>query len=140
MIQDLYREVILAHYRTPAHRRVLQDATVQFSTSNPLCGDELTVFARLELGQLVEGAYDAVGCSIVHASADMMVDLVKGRPVEDVVRLVGLFQDMMQGEGRDTEVELGEIAVLREVRRFPVRVKCALLPWQALAQGLGARG
>jgi len=136
MVQDLYREVILAHYRSPANRHPLPDATAHGYAHNPLCGDELTVFARVGEQRLVDAAYEAQGCSIAHASADMMVDLVKGKDLREVKRLISLFEEMVEGGDSAPTDQLGALQVFREVRRFPVRVKCAVLPWTTLRASL----
>lgn len=135
MAHDLYRETILAHYRKPSNRRTLENANRSGYSHNPLCGDELTVYARVEDGRVDDGAFEARSCSIVQASADMMIDLLRGRSIADVDKLIARFQELMTGNV-DSAPELGEIEVFREVRKFPVRVKCALLPWETLEHAL----
>ena len=92
VVEDLYREVILQHYRSPRNRRAIPDANVQGFAQNPLCGDEMSVAARVDDGRVVDAAYEARGCSISHASADMMADAVRGKTLAEVGRLVEAFK------------------------------------------------
>lgn len=133
-------DVIMAHYRNPAYRRTVEGANIFGSTNNPLCGDELEVSARLDQDRVTEAGFEARACSIVHASADIMAGLVRGKPTAAVVELATRFEEMMRDENATITPELGELAALREVRRYPVRVKCALLPWSTLKTALQSPG
>lgn len=137
-LDELYRSVILEHYRAPANRRVVEDANAQGFSQNPLCGDEMTIAARIAEGRVADAGFQARGCSISQASADMMVDAIRGRTLDDVTALVQQFRALMSG-GVDASVpSLGDLAALQGVRKFPVRVKCALLPWNTLEAALSA--
>lgn len=136
MIEDLYRSVILEHYQSPRHRGAVADPTVQGHSMNPLCGDEMSVTARIEGDRVVEAAYEARGCSISHASADMMADLIRDKTLVEVSDLCESFRQMMEGTSDDAPTELGDLNVLQSVRKYPVRIKCALLPWNTLAAAL----
>ncbi|MEA2641084.1 MAG: nitrogen fixation protein NifU [Chloroflexota bacterium] len=137
MVDDLYRRVVLDRYQAPVHRGPLADANATASAHNPLCGDEITVRARVEDGHIAEVAWEALGCSIVHASADMMADEVQGRQPDAIPELVARVGAMLAGSDEAADA-LGEIGVFRSVRRYPARVKCALLPWKTLAEALAA--
>lgn len=136
MVQELYREVVLAHYQHPSNRRSLPDANASSFSHNPLCGDELSVGARIENGCVADAAFEALGCSIVHASADMMVDLVKGKTLLQASEFMEAFEDMMLAPEPIAPAELGDLRLLQAVRKFPVRIKCALLPWNTLRAAL----
>ncbi len=131
-LDDLYREVILDHYSHPRNRGVVPPPAVVQEGANPLCGDEIRVSVRVRDGSVDDVKFEAKGCSISQASASMMTELVKGRPVEDAARLIGAFKAMMHGEAVPGEGELGDLESLQGVRKFPVRVKCATLAWVTL--------
>jgi nitrogen fixation NifU-like protein len=130
--------VILEHYRAPANRRVVEHADVEGFSQNPLCGDEITVAARIRDGLVADAGFQARGCSISQASADMMIDAIRGRTLDEVAALAGQFRAMMAGAVDGPASDLGDLAALQGVRRFPVRVKCALLPWNTLEAALAA--
>lgn len=136
MIEDLYRAVILEHYQSPRNRGSVANPTIQGHSMNPLCGDEMSVTARIEEDRVVEAAYEARGCSISHASADMMADLIKGRSIAEVSVLCESFRHMMEDAGDDGPADLGDLKSLQSVRKYPVRIKCALLPWSTLVTAL----
>ncbi|MPZ15888.1 MAG: SUF system NifU family Fe-S cluster assembly protein [Chloroflexi bacterium] len=134
MLEELYRDVILAHYRSPEHRGAIQEPDVSGYAHHPLCGDELSVAARVRGDRIVDAAFEARGCSIVHASADMMSDAVRGKTMTEAATLAERFQAMMLDSGDDQFEDLGDLAVFQVVRRYPVRVRCALLPWTTLVE------
>ena len=139
----LYGDVIMEHYRSPRHRRRLERLDAEAEEFNPFCGDR----AKLQL-QLAEAASKDVviagvsavaeGCSIIQASASLLADGVHGRTVDEASDLSQLFRDLMQGKPLPAVAleELGELSALEVVRQYPVRIKCALLPWVALEEGL----
>lgn len=137
-LDDLYREVILDHYSHPRNRGVVPPPAVVQEGANPLCGDEIRVSVRVRDGSVDDVKFEAKGCSISQASASMMTELVKGRPVAEAARLIGAFKAMMHGEAIPGEGgELGDLESLQGVRKFPVRVKCATLAWVTLEMALG---
>ena len=136
VLEDLYRDVILRHYQAPANRRKLPAPDAQSFTQNPLCGDEITVAASIEEGRLVDAAFEARGCSISQASADMMAELIKGKTIDAAVQLAAEFKQMMSGTDGEPSDELGDLVSLRAIRKYPVRIKCALLPWTTLLDAL----
>jgi nitrogen fixation NifU-like protein len=134
-LDDLYREVILDHYSHPRNKGELSDPDITVEGANPLCGDELAIFVKLDGGRIADVRFHGRGCSISQASASMMTEQIKGKTLDEARLLVGRFKAMMQGEAV-SEDELGELTVLQGVRKFPVRVKCATLSWVALEQGM----
>ncbi len=135
-LDELYKEVILDHYRSPRNKRALSDATVSLKKNNPLCGDEITIHARVEDGKLTELAFEGQGCSISQASASMLTEAVSGKPVSDASALASEFRAMMEGKADPDEDEFGDLMALRGVVKYPVRIKCAVLGWDVLQDAL----
>ena len=142
-LEDLYREIILDHYKNPRNRGVLAPPAVRSEGHNPLCGDEIEVYLQVENGTVADVKISGQGCSISQSSASMMSAAVKGKPVDEVRRLVHRFKHLMsieEGDEPDTSVKLGDLEALQGVVKFPVRIKCAVLAWNTLAEGLDEAG
>ena len=139
-LRELYQEVILDHNRRPHNFRALEDANRKAEGYNPLCGDRLSVFLRLDGDVLTEVTFLGSGCAISKASASLMTDAVKGKSVEDAKRLFDAFHRMVTADtaGEPDVSTLGKLAVLSGVREFPARVKCASLAWHTLKAALAA--
>ena len=138
-LRELYQEVILAHNKKPRNFRVLDDATHEADGHNPLCGDELTLYARVDADDVVEEVtFQGSGCAISKASASLMTEFVKGKVVPDVDADFDRFHDLVTSlPSEKANVEgLGKLAVFSGVREFPMRVKCATLAWHALRAAL----
>ena len=153
-LEDLYREIILDHYRNPRNRGELPTPPARrVEGFNPLCGDEIVVYLDLDDGRVADVRIDGQGCSISQSSASMMSAAVKGKTVAEARQLIRAFKAMMSihergldgdgtgdGEGGpvapDPSVDMGELEALRGVVKFPVRIKCATLSWNTLQQGL----
>jgi nitrogen fixation NifU-like protein len=147
-LEDLYREIILDHYRNPRNRGELPTPPAHRTEGfNPLCGDEVVVFLDVEDGIVKDLRIGGQGCSISQSSASMMSTAVKGKTVEEARDVIRAFKAMMsihehaldgdEGEGEDVgDVKLGDLEALRGVVKFPVRIKCATLAWNTLTQGL----
>lgn len=134
-LDELYREVILDHYTHPRNKGTLDDADIKVEGANPLCGDELGVYVKLDAGKVAAVRFVGRGCSISQASASMMTEQIKGKTLAEVRTLVERFRAMMHGEAV-AEDDLGDLMALQGVRKFPVRIKCATLAWVALDQGV----
>lgn len=137
-LDELYRQVILEHYRSPRRRGTLAHPDGHADGQNPLCGDEVAVDVAVADGRIADVAVRGQGCSISQASASMMADAIAGMTLEEVADLTRRFKVMMEIEEGD-EVDpatMGDLAALRGVRRFPVRIKCADLPWVTLADAI----
>ncbi|MBY0359064.1 MAG: SUF system NifU family Fe-S cluster assembly protein [Candidatus Obscuribacterales bacterium] len=139
LADDLYRETILDHYHQPRNQGVLEGPSVlTVEGVNPLCGDELTLYLDVKDGLIADVAIKSHGCSINTASASMMTESVKGQPLAKVQTLIDTFKKMMME--KDSQVtlpeEMEELEVLEGVKKYPVRIKCALLPWNTLLEGL----
>jgi nitrogen fixation protein NifU and related proteins len=137
-LSELYQQVILDHNKKPRNFHKLENANYSAEGHNPLCGDQLTVYLNLDNDQLKEVAFEGSGCAISKASASMMTQAVKGKTKEEVESLFKEFHSMVTGE-LDEETEensLGHLKIFAGVREFPVRVKCASLPWHTLHAAL----
>jgi nitrogen fixation NifU-like protein len=155
-LEDLYREIILDHYRTPRNRGELPTPpAVRSEGYNPLCGDEIQVYLVVSDGTVEDIKIGGQGCSISQSSASMMSQAVKGKPVDEARRMVKAFKAMMSihehevgGDGSEAgaepddyaDVNLGDLEALRGVVKFPVRIKCATLAWNTFTQGLDEAG
>lgn len=154
-LEDLYREIILDHYRSPRNRGSLETPPAHRTEGyNPLCGDEIVVYVEVDdQGRITDLKIDGQGCSISQSSASMMSAAVKGKTIEEARQLTGTFKSMMSihesdigGDGSETELgidmeasdpaelKLGDLEALRGVVKFPVRIKCATLSWNTLNQ------
>jgi nitrogen fixation protein NifU and related proteins len=139
-LSELYQELILDHYRRPRNKGTLDDATHSVSLNNPLCGDEIDLQLKVEGDVIREARFIGRGCSISQASASMMTQLLTERPVAEALALAARMSAMMQGDATAArDKALGELRALAGVAKFPVRVKCALLPWNALTEAVEAR-
>lgn len=130
----LYQERILDHYRRPRHKGTLERATGVHGVKNPLCGDDVTVALMVCDGVVVESRYTGTGCSIMQATASMLMELVRGRTPDEIDALARRFDAMLAGGTADAS--LGELDALAGVATFKARHKCAKLPWQALLGAL----
>jgi nitrogen fixation NifU-like protein len=136
-ISALYQEIILDHYRKPRNKGVMENADVSVPMKNPLCGDEITLHVKFGEEQVDDLSFSGRGCSISQASASMMTQLLKGKDLDDVEVLRNRFRDMVMGDdAAGQDASLGSLRALSGVARFPARVKCALLAWNALEVAL----
>ena len=131
---DLYTEVIGEHSRSPENKGELAAATVRERGHNPSCGDEITLELQIENGIIKDAAFTGVGCAISQASTDIMIDLMRGKTVEEAQRLTHLFTSMIKREVTDDAAleELDEAIALKNISNMPARVKCAVLAWHTL--------
>jgi len=136
-LDDLYREVILDHYQHPRNRGRLESPDIATRGHNPLCGDEVELSLNFDGEMVSDAAFGGRGCSISQASASMMTESIKGHSMADAGRLAEAFKAVMTANASpDTLAEAEELQSLQGVKRFPVRVKCALLPWTALTEAM----
>lgn len=135
-LRELYQEIIIDHNRNPRNHHAMDDASTQANGFNPLCGDKLTVYAKLNEGLISDLSFVGCGCAISQASASLMTDALKGKTVEEAHSLFHKVHRMLT---EDDETELGSIdklTVLAGVKAFPARVKCATLAWHTLEAAL----
>jgi nitrogen fixation protein NifU and related proteins len=146
-LEDLYREIILDHYRNPRNRGELETPPAQMAEGfNPLCGDEIRVFLIVDDGKVTDIKVSGQGCSVSQSSASMMSQAVKGKSVEEAQAVIRTFKAMITGEhvtGDESDhaveaapVKLGDLEALKGVVKFPARIKCATLAWNTLSQAI----
>jgi nitrogen fixation NifU-like protein len=134
-LSELYQQVILDHSRKPRHFHVLPEANRTAEGNNPLCGDHYTVFLKLEEGVIRDISFQGSGCAISKASASMMADELKGKTVAAARKYFSQYQNMVTTGNMDEEA-MGKLCAFAGVHHFPMRVKCAILPWHAMLAGL----
>jgi len=135
-LEELYKEVILDHYKNPRNKRDLPGAELSCSKNNPLCGDEITIHAHVDGGRVSEITFEGSGCSISQASASMLTQAVGGKSVEDAEHIATDFRGMMEGAVDPDEDEFGDLVALKGVVKYPVRIKCAVLAWDVFQEAL----
>jgi len=135
-LDSLYREVILEHYRDPRGRERLEHETARAEGLNPSCGDEVDMAIHIENGRCTGIHVDSMGCAISVASGSILFDLVENRPLEEVRAVLAAVRQVLHGGEMPEEPDLGDFDALEGVKQFPVRIKCALLPWTTLEEAL----
>ena len=132
-VDDLYRENILEHYKHPRNRGTLERPDITYEDANPLCGDRIRMDLQVKDGRIEQIRFSGVGCSISQAAASMMTQVVKDKRLVEALALADRMSAMMHGdESASKDKTLGDLRALAGVAKFPIRVKCALLPWNAL--------
>lgn len=135
-LDDMYREIILDHYRSPRGKKPVEHADIHTQGQNPSCGDEISMDVEMDAGVVKDVHVNCRGCAISVASGSMLAETVKGRPLGEVKRIAEVVRKMLKGEQVEIPTDLGDIDALKGVRQFPVRVKCALLAWVTLIEGM----
>lgn len=137
-LSSLYQQLILEHYRNPRNKAELDDKSVEIHMANPVCGDEIRLQLLIEDGHIADAKFVGQGCSISQAAVSMMTTLLQGRSLEDADALAKRFTEMMHGdESAAKDKSLGDLRALQGVSKFPVRIKCALLGFDALQKAIG---
>ncbi|MCM2271058.1 MAG: SUF system NifU family Fe-S cluster assembly protein [candidate division Zixibacteria bacterium] len=135
-LDDMYREIILDHYRSPRGKKPLEHSDITTRGQNPSCGDEISLDVEMTDGVVKDVHVNCHGCAISVASGSMLAETVKGRSFEEVRRIAEVVRKMLKGEQVEIPDDLGDIDALKGVRQFPVRIKCALLAWVTLIEGM----
>ncbi|AIE61226.1 Fe-S cluster assembly sulfur transfer protein SufU [Bacillus methanolicus] len=135
-LDTLYRQVIMDHYKNPRNKGVIEDGSVTVNMNNPTCGDRIHLTMKVEDGKVIDAKFEGEGCSISLSSASMMTQAIKGKKIEDALKLSKIFSNMMQGKEFEEDLDLGDIEALQGVSKFPARIKCATLAWKAMEKGL----
>lgn len=136
MLEELYQEIILDHYRRPRNKGKISAADITAREYNPLCGDEIEVTAKLSDGKIAEIKFEGHGCSISQASASIMTQKLTGKTLSEAEAFIESFHRMMRGDTPFGGKEMGELKALEGVLKFPVRVKCATLAWHTAQKGI----
>ena len=145
-LDDLYKEIILDHYRSPRNQGELEPPAHRCEGFNPLCGDEVIVFVSLINQKIEEIKIGGQGCSISQASASMMTEIIKGKSISEAEEIIHAFKEMMdiyeselsgeETDGTSSSIDLGDLEALQGVVKYPVRIKCATLAWNTLTQSI----
>ncbi|HLS60716.1 MAG TPA: SUF system NifU family Fe-S cluster assembly protein [Virgibacillus sp.] len=136
-LDTLYRQVIMDHYKYPRNRGVLEGNAVSVEMNNPTCGDRIMLQLQVEDDMVKDVKFEGEGCSISMASASMMTQAIKGKKLSEALKMSAFFSQMMIGEEVDLgELDLADIEALQGVSKFPARIKCATLAWQAMEKGV----
>ena len=140
-LEQIYTQVIIENSRSEEHRHPVEGCTHQLEGVNPSCGDDITLQLRVKDGIIEDAAFLGTGCAISQASASMMIDLVKGKSVEEAKKLAGIFIGMIKGDITDEQTldELEDAQALRDISHMPARVKCAVLGWHTLENTLSGQ-
>ena len=139
LTDDLYREIILEHFKNPRNQGHLDQADVTAQGTNPFCGDELELTLRLEAQVIRDVRFQSKGCSISQAAASMMTEAIKGKSIRDAEDLAKKFKSiMLEGSSMKLHPEMEDLEALEGVRKYPVRIKCAILSWNTLLEGVEA--
>ncbi len=133
MMRELYTQVIMDHYRSPRNRGELKGADLEEHLLNPLCGDEVTVYATFDGDKIADVKFGGRGCSISQASASMLAERLQGKSREEAEEEIEAFLEMMRTEENE---ELGDLVALKGIIQTPNRIRCATLAWDAFRQGL----
>ena len=139
-LRELYQEVLLDHNRRPRNFQKLEGADHTAEGFNPLCGDQVTVYLRMDGDVIREITFQGQGCAISKSAASMMTQSLKGKTLAEAETLFGKFHDMLTGKPGEWPEELGKLAVFAGVCEFPIRVKCATLPWHTMHAALLKKG
>jgi nitrogen fixation NifU-like protein len=139
-LDDIYKEVILDHYKNPRNKRELPSAELSCTRNNPLCGDEITVYAHVDDGRIAELTFQGAGCSISQSSASMMTEVATGEPVAEALDMAAGFRGMMAGDVEPDDDRFGDLVALKGVVKYPIRIKCAVLAWDVLQEALQGAG
>ncbi|HWR82369.1 MAG TPA: SUF system NifU family Fe-S cluster assembly protein [Candidatus Deferrimicrobium sp.] len=135
-LDDMYRDIIMDHYRSPRGRKPLERADVTSDGSNPSCGDEIQLEVELNDDTVKDVHVDCRGCAISVASGSMLAEVIKGKSLAEARRIAEHVRKMLRGESIEMADDLSDLTALQGVRNFPVRVKCALLAWITLMEGI----
>jgi len=136
-LDELYRSVIMDHYKNPRNRGTMEEDSVTVNLNNPTCGDRIQLQLRVEDGVVKQAKYTGEGCSISMSSASMMTDAIRGKTLDEALGLAEKFSALMQGQPVEFE-EYEDLEALSGVSKFPARIKCATLAWNALRKGIEA--
>ena len=136
-LDQLYRSVIMDHYKNPRNKGSLEEDSVTIDMNNPTCGDRIHLTLKVEDGIVKDAKFDGEGCSISMSSASMMTQIIKGKKIDEALELADIFSKMMIGEEFDVDkYDLGDVEALQGVAKFPARIKCATLAWKAMEKGV----
>lgn len=137
-LNQLYRSVIMDHYKNPRNKGVIDGGDMRIDMNNPTCGDRIHLTLNVDGETITDAKFEGEGCSISMSSASMMTEVIKGKTIEEALQMSQEFSKMMLGEDYEISEDMGDIEALNGVNQFPARIKCATLTWKALERGVKA--
>ena len=137
-LEELYRDILMDHYKYPRGKKTIAHADIVNEGQNPLCGDSLSVNISLEDHKIADIGVNCTGCAICAASSSMLTEILEGKSLSEVKKIAEVVKKLIKGEEYQADFDLGDISALEGVRKFPVRIKCALLAWTTLIDGITA--
>ena len=135
-LDDMYRDIILDHFRSPRGKKSVEKADIESDGQNPACGDEISMQVEMDKDIIKNVHVDCHGCAISVASGSMLAEVIKGKSIDEVKKIAAVVKKMLKGEIEEIPDDLGDLDSLKGVRQFPVRIKCALLAWMTLIEGM----
>ncbi len=138
-LDDMYRDIIMEHYRYPRGHEKISNPDIKNEGHNPTCGDEIEINLKMEEDKIKSVSVDCAGCAISTASGSMLAEICEGKTLDEVKNIAGIVKALLMGEEFDENYDIGDIEALQGVKKFPVRVKCALLSWTTLVDAIEAR-
>jgi nitrogen fixation protein NifU and related proteins len=133
--EELYREIIMENYRSTKNKHAMEGADLKHEGANPSCGDDIELYVKLKDDTVADVSYEGIGCSICMASANMLCEALKGKSLREVDELIGMFKGMLTREEEPAfPEELSDLEAMRGVKKYPLRIKCALLSWTTLEE------
>jgi nitrogen fixation NifU-like protein len=139
-LRELYQQVILDHNKKPRNFRVIEPCDHEADGFNPLCGDKVHIYVDLDGDRIADVSFQGEGCAISTAAASMMTQAIKGKTIEEALKIFDVYQHMVMGEGNEEIASIGKLAIFEGVREFPMRVKCATLAWHTFKAALEGGG
>jgi nitrogen fixation NifU-like protein len=138
-LDDMYRDIIMEHYRFPRGSKDIHHADLVNEGKNPACGDEIEIKVEMKDDKVENVLVHCAGCAISVASGSMLAEIVKGKSLSEIKKIAAVVRALLKGEEVETDMELGDLEALKGVKQFPVRIKCALLSWTTLVDAIEAR-
>lgn len=138
-LDDLYRDILMEHYRFPRGHKTLDHPDIVNEGQNPACGDEIEIALKIDDDRVHDISVSCAGCAVSVASGSMLAEIIKGKSLAEVKRIATVIKAMLKGEEIPADMELGDLEALKGVKKFPVRIKCALLSWTTLIDAIEAR-
>ncbi|MFH2036149.1 MAG: Fe-S cluster assembly sulfur transfer protein SufU [Candidatus Zixiibacteriota bacterium] len=139
-IDEMYRDIIMEHYRFPRGHKDISDFDIINEGQNPTCGDEIELKLKMNKDKISGISIDCAGCAISTASGSMLAEVVEGKTLEEAKRIAKIVKALLKGEKIEENMELGDLEALKGVKKFPVRIKCALLSWTTLIDAIEKHG
>jgi nitrogen fixation NifU-like protein len=138
-LDDLYRDILMEHYRFPRGKKPVKNPDMENEGYNPTCGDEIKLSIKTDGGKISDISVDCLGCAISVASGSMLADIVRGKSLDEAVKIADHVKTLLQGGNIPENADLGDLEALRGVNKFPVRIKCALLSWVTMVKAIEIR-